>query len=43
MQVKPPAEVKQGWDLYKLLQVVPGEQAYRPLADGGCPMVAAAR
>jgi branched-chain amino acid transport system substrate-binding protein len=43
MQVKAPAEVKQGWDLYTLLQVVPGEQAYRPLADGGCPLVAASR
>jgi branched-chain amino acid transport system substrate-binding protein len=40
MQVKPPAEVKQGWDLYTLLQTVPGDQAYRPLKDGGCPLVA---
>jgi branched-chain amino acid transport system substrate-binding protein len=40
MQVKPPAEVKQGWDLYTLLQTVPGDHAYRPLKDGGCPLVA---
>lgn len=43
MQVKPAAAVKQGWDLYTLLQVVPGEQAYRPLDQGGCPLAAAAR
>ncbi|HJT07924.1 MAG TPA: ABC transporter substrate-binding protein [Stellaceae bacterium] len=40
MQVKTPAESKGEWDLYKLLATVPGDQAYRPLDQGGCPLVA---
>jgi branched-chain amino acid transport system substrate-binding protein len=40
MQVKSPAESKGEWDIYKLLATVPGEDAYRPLQDGGCPLVA---
>jgi branched-chain amino acid transport system substrate-binding protein len=39
-QVKSPEESKYPYDYYKLLNTVPGEQAFRPLADGGCPMVA---
>jgi branched-chain amino acid transport system substrate-binding protein len=39
MQVKAPAESKGPWDVYKLLATVPGDEAYRPLADGGCPLV----
>jgi branched-chain amino acid transport system substrate-binding protein len=39
VQVKTPAESKGEWDLYKILATVPGDQAYRPLADGGCPLV----
>jgi branched-chain amino acid transport system substrate-binding protein len=40
MQVKTPAESKGEWDLYKLLATVPGDEAYRPLDKGGCPLVA---
>ena len=40
MQVKTPAESKGAWDLYKILATVPGEQAYRPVAQGGCPLIA---
>lgn len=39
VQVKTPAESKGEWDLYKLLATVPGDQAYRPLDQGGCPLV----
>ena len=39
-QVKSPEELKYPYDYYKLLNTVPGEQAFRPLAEGGCPMVA---
>jgi branched-chain amino acid transport system substrate-binding protein len=39
-QVKSPEESKYPYDYYKLLNTVPGEQAFRPLAEGGCPMVA---
>ncbi len=38
-QVKTPAESKGPWDLYKLVSTVPGDQAFRPLSGGGCPLV----
>jgi branched-chain amino acid transport system substrate-binding protein len=38
-QVKRPAESKGPWDYYKLLAEVPGDQAFRPIKDGGCPLV----
>ncbi|MGI4944939.1 MAG: ABC transporter substrate-binding protein [Janthinobacterium lividum] len=40
-RVKTPAESKSDWDLYTLVSTTPGEQAYRPIAAGGCPMVRA--
>jgi branched-chain amino acid transport system substrate-binding protein len=39
-QVKTPAESRGPWDYYKILGVIPGDQAFRALADGGCPLVA---
>jgi branched-chain amino acid transport system substrate-binding protein len=39
-QVKTPAESRGPWDYYKILGVIPGDQAFRPLAEGGCPLVA---
>ncbi len=38
-QLKKPEESKSPWDLYKLLATVPGDQAFRPLDKGGCPLV----
>jgi len=38
-QVKKPEESKAPWDYYKLLAEVPADQAFRPLKDGGCPLV----
>jgi branched-chain amino acid transport system substrate-binding protein len=38
-QVKTPAESKSKDDIYKLVATVPGDQAYRPLKDGKCPLV----
>ena len=38
-EVKKPAESKGEWDLYKKLETIPGDQVFRPLADGGCPLV----
>ena len=38
-QVKTPAESKGPWDYYKILSTIPGDQAFRSLADGGCPLV----
>jgi branched-chain amino acid transport system substrate-binding protein len=39
-QVKAPSESKAPWDYYNILGVIPGDQAFRPLAEGGCPPVA---
>ncbi len=40
-QVKKPSESKYPWDYYKLLATTPADQAFRPLHDGGCPLVKA--
>ena len=37
-QAKTPAESKGPWDLYKLVETIPGEQGFRPLGEGGCPL-----
>jgi branched-chain amino acid transport system substrate-binding protein len=39
-QVKTPSESTRPWDYYKILGVIPGDQAFRALADSGCPLVA---
>jgi branched-chain amino acid transport system substrate-binding protein len=38
-QVKKPDESKANWDYYKVLATIPAERAFRPLAEGGCPLV----
>ena len=38
-EVKKPSESKGPWDLYKLLQTIPADKAFRPLNEGGCPLV----
>ncbi len=38
-EVKKPAELKGPWDLYKLRATIPAEEAFRPLNEGGCPLV----
>jgi branched-chain amino acid transport system substrate-binding protein len=38
-QIKTPAESTEEWDLYKQLDVVPADQAWRPIEDGGCSLV----
>jgi branched-chain amino acid transport system substrate-binding protein len=39
MEVKKPSESKGAWDYYKVRATIPADQAFRPLADGGCPLV----
>ncbi|AYO81539.1 ABC transporter substrate-binding protein [Methylobacterium brachiatum] len=39
-EAKAPSESKGEWDLYKVLETIPAEQAFRPMGEGGCPMVA---
>ena len=38
-EVKKPSELKEPWDDYKILAVIPGASAFRSLQDGGCPLV----
>jgi len=38
-EVKKPSESKGEWDYYKLREVIPGDQAFRPLKDSACPLV----
>lgn len=38
-QVKTPAQSRSEWDLYDLVATIPGEQAFRPLAQSACPAV----
>ncbi len=40
VQVKTPQESNDAWDLVKLIEVVPGEKAFRPLSESKCPIVA---
>jgi branched-chain amino acid transport system substrate-binding protein len=38
-QVKSPAESKGKDDIYKILASVPADKAWRPLNEGGCPLI----
>ena len=38
-EVKKPAESKGAWDYYKLRATIPENVAFRPLDEGGCPLV----
>ena len=38
-QVKTPEESTEPWDYYKILGSISADQAFRSLADGGCPLV----
>jgi branched-chain amino acid transport system substrate-binding protein len=38
-EVKKPAESKGEWDLYTLRATIPGDEAFRPLAESDCPLV----
>lgn len=38
-EVKKPSESKMDYDFYKLVATIPGDQAFRPMDQGGCPFV----
>ena len=40
-EVKTPAESTGEWDLYKRVATIPGDTVFRPLGEGGCPLVTA--
>ena len=37
--VKAPKESKGPWDYYKLVQTSPPDKAWKPLSEGGCPLI----
>jgi branched-chain amino acid transport system substrate-binding protein len=39
LEVKSPAESKHPGDFYKVKATIPADEAFRPLKDGGCPLV----
>ena len=39
-EVKKPSESKGEWDYYKVRATIPAEQAFRPMDQGDCPLVA---
>ncbi len=41
LQVKTPEESKNEWDVFKVVGTVPADKAFRPLMEGGCPLVKA--
>jgi branched-chain amino acid transport system substrate-binding protein len=39
VEAKKPAESKGPWDLLKVRATIQAADAFRPMADGGCPLV----
>jgi branched-chain amino acid transport system substrate-binding protein len=39
LQVKTPAESNEPWDYFKVVQRIPGDEAFTKLADSKCPLV----
>ena len=39
LQVKTKAESTEPWDYFKVVQKIPGEEAFTKLADSKCPLV----
>jgi branched-chain amino acid transport system substrate-binding protein len=39
VQVKAPEESKYPWDYFKIVKTIPGEEAFRPLAESECPLL----
>ncbi len=42
-KVKSPKESAGEWDVYTHVASIPGDQAFRPLAEGGCPFVSGSK
>jgi branched-chain amino acid transport system substrate-binding protein len=38
-EVKSPEQSKEPWDYYTLRRTIPADQAFRPLDQGGCPLI----
>ena len=40
VEVKKPEESRYPWDYYKIVQTISGEEAFRPIGDSDCPLLA---
>ena len=40
-EAKTPAESKSEWDVSEVIATTPADEAFRPLSEGGCPLVKA--
>lgn len=38
VEVKKPDELKKPYDYYKVVSVIPGDKAFRPMSEGACPL-----
>ena len=38
-EVKTPAQSKSEWDLYNLVATLGPDRAWRPVSEGGCPLI----
>ena len=38
LKVKAPSASREPWDVFDVIRVIPGDQAYRTLAEGGCSL-----
>ena len=39
LETKAPADSKFAWDLQKVIDIIPADQSFRPLNEGGCPFI----
>jgi branched-chain amino acid transport system substrate-binding protein len=39
LEVKKPAEVREPWDYLRIVRTIPGDAAFRPLAESECPLL----
>ena len=39
LQVKTPAESRDTWDVFRVAGTIPADKAFRPMSEGGCPLV----
>jgi branched-chain amino acid transport system substrate-binding protein len=39
MEAKKPSESRGDWDLMKIVATIPGEKAYRAIAESECPLI----
>jgi branched-chain amino acid transport system substrate-binding protein len=39
MRIKKPEESSGKWDVYQYLETIPGDEAFRPMQEGGCPYI----